>query len=495
MVTFHINGQELHAEEGTTILAAARSAGIRIPTLCYLKDYTPGSSCRMCLVEVKGAKNPMTACNTVVAEGMEIETETESIRTLRRQNLMLIASNHRMDCTFCGRFPYCELNALMREYGLDDRTYRYCRPKEYDTSASHLFRDNSKCILCGRCVAACEKQGIKAIGLTHRGSRTRVTPGADCQPLSATGCIGCGQCILACPVGALREADDTQPVFNELHHKKKHVWVGVTPEAAALLGECMQEEAGTLESGRTVALLRKLGFEKVFDLGVFAELASVQEKKELKQRLAEQRNLPMISAGCSGMVNYIRKHYPELTALLSECGSQMQCFAEYCRENEAKRAGIAPEDIYLVVISSCTADKTLTYPGIDASLTVRELSAMFRRSCVSDFTAMQVWSRLMDEPFDEVDRETRAAVLSGKTDTDNIISCVKVSDIPAAQVLLEQISAGGAGAPEGRAFDYLKANVCREGCLSGGGSPRVFAEQMEEGSYLAKRKLALKICE
>lgn len=495
MVTFHINGQELQAEEGTTILAAARSAGIRIPTLCYLKDYTPGSSCRMCLVEVKGARNPMTACNTVVTEGMEIETETESVRTLRKQNLMLIASNHRMDCTYCNRFPYCELNALMREYGLDDRTYRYCRPEEYDTSALHLVRDNSKCILCGRCVAACEKQGIRAIGLTHRGSWTRVTPGADCLPLPETGCIGCGQCILACPVGALREADDTQPVLNELHHKKKHVWVGVTPEVTALLGECMQEEAGTLEEGRTVALLRKLGFEKVFDLGIFAELASVQEKKELEQRLEEQRNLPMISAGCSGMVNYIRKHYPELTPLLSECGSQMQCFAEYCRETEAKRAGVAPEDIYVVVISSCTAAKAAGYPGIDASLTVRELSTMFRRSCVSDFTAMQVWSRLEDEAYDEVAGEVRAAAVSEDSDGKGAVSCVRVSDIPAAQVLLEQIAAEKAGALEGRAFDYLKAGACKEGCLCGGGSPRVFAEQMEEGSYLAKRKLALKICE
>lgn len=485
MVTFHINGQKLEAREGTTILQAARSAGIHIPTLCYLKDYTNGSACRMCLVQPKGAKGPVTACNTVVLEGMEIETDTQELRTLRRQNLQLIASNHRMDCTFCGRFPYCELNALMREYGLDDRMYRYCRPKEYDTSAKHLVRDNSKCILCGRCVAACEKQGIGAIGLTGRGTDTRVTPGACRLPLPETGCIGCGQCILACPVGALREADDTQPVLNELHHKKKRVWAGVTPEVSALFGECMQEEAGTREEGRTVAALRRLGFEKVFDLGVFAELASAKEKLELQNRLDKNENLPMISSGCAGMSAYVRKHYPKLAPLFSESGSKIQVFADYCRGIGAKKAGADPEEIYLVVISSCTADKNAACEGIDAYLTVRELSAMFRRSCVSDFTAMQVWKQLQESAFDEAAGVPDAC--PAELDEDKI-SCVEAADLPAASVLLAQIAGEN---KERVAFHYLKGRSCPQGCIAGGGSPRVFAEQMDEESYLEKRKAAL----
>lgn len=491
MVTIKINGQSVQASEGSTVLEAARSAHIHIPTLCYLKGYTTGGRCRMCLVEVKGARTPMTACTTKVREGMEVFTETESVRTRRRQNLELIASNHRMDCTFCSRFPYCELNALMREYGLDDRTYRYCREPEYDTSAPHLVRDNSKCLLCGRCVAACQKQGANAIGVVNRGGKARVTPGADFVPMPKTGCIGCGQCILACPVGALREKDDTQAVLNELHHRKKRVWAGVTPEAAVLLGECMREEPGAAPAGKAVALLKKLGFEKVLSVDIVSKMAAKQENEELEQRLREQKNLPMISSHCPGMESFVRKIYPELTPLLSKYGNRMRFFAKHCREVEAPNNGLLPEDVYLVLISSCTADKSADYPGADVCLTVREVSAMFRKSCVSDFTAMQVWRSLEEQPFDRPADERALEAPDPLAQLNELASCVRVSSLAALKPLVEQLKRG-LEAPDGkRPYDYLDCRACEDGCIGGGGAPRVTAQELEEGSYRKKRREAL----
>lgn len=475
MIPFSINGQTLYAEEGTTILEAARAAGIRIPALCYLKDYTQGSACRMCLVQVKGIRNPVTACNTKVGHDMEIRTDTEEIHALRRQNLQLIASNHRMDCTYCSRFPYCELNALMREYGLDDRIFRYSRPEEYDRSAGHLVRDNSKCILCGRCMAACQKQGIEAIGLTGRGIMTRVTPGADRRKLSDTGCIGCGQCIQVCPVGALREKDDTRQVLNELHHHKKHVWAGITTEAAILLGECMREEAGGADPGRAAALLRLLGFEKVFRLDRFEALALAREEEEYKRRLKEGGCLPLISAGCPGTVQYVKKHHKELIPFLASGGDKIKSFANYCRNTAAKEAGIRKDDLYLTVISTCTAEKNTACEDVDACLTVRELAAMFRRSCVSDFTALEVWNGLKEAAFD------RAKGLEIPAEQPQAASADSGAVLGLAQ-LEEGIRAG---------VSYIRCSACPGGCLNGGGAPRVTAQELEEKEYLEKRKRAL----
>ena len=495
-VTFTLDGETVCAEQGATILSAAREAGVRIPTLCYLKDYTEGSACRMCLVEVRGAKGPVTACNTKVTEGMEVSTRTENLHKLRKQNLRLIASDHRMDCTFCARFPYCELNALMREYGLDDREFRYCRPKEMDTSAMHLVRDNSKCILCGRCVEVCRKQGVCAVGFTGRGANMRVTPGADRRYLPETGCIGCGQCIQACPVGALREKDDTQQVLNELHHKKKHVWAGITREAAVTFGECMQDAPGQSDEGKVTALLKALGFEQVFctdeDIGriTHVEMLELQSRRERKERL------PMISAQCPSIVSYIEKFYSELTPLLSETKNRNAHLAEICRRDKAEELGIQPEDVYLVLISTCTADKVAEYEHVDAVLTVRELASMFRKSCVSDFTAQQVWGQLEALPFD---RLTVAIDGDGNRDGDKDIPgkadsaiSMEISDMSALKAELDKLAERKQEDGNGSVtYEYLRCRACAGGCLDGGGAPRVFAQERDVRTYLRQREQAI----
>lgn len=485
-VHFTMDGEEICVEAGTTILEAARTAGVHIPTLCYLKDYTEGSACRMCLVEVVGAKGPVTACNTKITEGMEVHTRTEEIQKLRKQNLRLIASNHRMDCTYCARFPHCELNALMREHGLDDREFRYCRPKEMDASAPHLVRDHSKCILCGRCVEACKKQGVCAIGFTGRGIGMSVTPGADFLLLSGTGCVGCGQCIQACPVGALREQDDTQQVLNELHHRKKHVWAGITHEAALTFGECMQDMPGASEEGKVVALLRELGFERVFCTGENTRRVLRKEALELQGRRERRECLPMISSKCPAIVTYIEKFYPDLTPLLSEAGNRKIYLADTCRRSKAEELGILPEDVYMVLITTCTADKMAAYENVDAALTVRELAALFKKSCVSDFTAQQVWKHMDSQPFDRLAEDEDEAAF----DMDNVASSMQVSNISALKVLLDEIAVQQDGENK-LPFEYLRCRACADGCMAGGGAPRVFAKKRDAGEYIRQRMHAM----
>jgi NADP-reducing hydrogenase subunit HndD len=297
-VTVKVNGIEVKVPAGSTILEAAHEAGVRIPTLCYLKDINAIAACRVCLVQASGVRGHAAACVTQVAEGMEITTNTPELRAARKTTLELILSNHRMDCLSCDRNGDCELQSLAREYGVDQ--YKYAgsedlRP-QYERSAPHLVRDNSKCILCRRGVAVCKhNQHVAVIGTNERGFDTHVGSAFD-MPLAETTCINCGQCISVCPTGALTERDDTAKVWEALADKTKHVIVAPAPSVRVQLGECFGMPIGTNVEGKLVAALRRLGFEKVFDVDFAADVTIMEEGTELLDRLKNGGKLPLITS-------------------------------------------------------------------------------------------------------------------------------------------------------------------------------------------------------
>ncbi len=438
-----INGQAVRAESEMTILDAAEAAGISIPRLCYLKDLTPGSACRMCLVEVKGMAGMVTACTTAVREGMEVETETERLRRERKINLELICSNHRMDCTYCSRFPYCELQDLCRKYGIDDRLYRFARTEEIDDSAKHLVRDNSKCIVCGRCVAACEKQGVNAIGVSGRGIQTKITPGACGMELDMTDCIGCGQCINACPTAALQDKDNTREIYRALTQRKKKTVAVVEPEVLKQLGECLLDKGVSDTSGKTVGILKKIGFERVF---------STEDFRTTGEEL--------IQTYCPAVIHMCERKFPDLAVNFS-----------YPMQKAAKTgmkkyySSYRREDIFVAGITTCTAIKKEVLPEVNAVITVRELASMVYRFCISHFTALEVWKETKEEFCDAL-REG----ISVKAETPiNRTKHISVTGYQNVEKILKAVS------QERQNKESVRLFACPGGCENGGGRPRRYA--------------------
>ena len=402
-VKLTINGIPVEVPEGSTILEAAHEAGIRIPTLCYLKDVNAIGACRMCLVEVKGARAYAAACVYPVTEGMEVYTNTPALRDSRKKTLELILSNHRMDCLSCARSTSCELQALCKEYDVDQYKYgRYDLEPDIDDSAIHLIRDNSKCILCRRCVAVCrQNQYVGVIGTNERGYDTHIASPFD-MPLSETTCINCGQCISVCPTGALTERSHIDKVWAALKDPTKHVVVAPAPSVRAQLGECFGMPVGTNVEGKMIAALRRLGFDKVFDVDTAADLTIMEEGTELLERIKNGGKLPLITSCSPGWIKFCEHYYPDMLENVSSCKSPQQMFGAITKTYYAEQAGIKPEDIFAVSIMPCTAKKfemtrddeaAAGVPDIDASLTTRELGEMIK-------TAGIMFNELPDEKCD-----------------------------------------------------------------------------------------------
>jgi len=527
MVNIKINDKEYSVPASYTILDAARDANVHIPTLCYLKDINQIGACRMCLVEIKGARALQAACVYPVSEGLEIYTNTEKVRKARKATLELILSNHEKKCLTCPRNRNCELQKLCDELGIDELRYEGENiPYELDCGSTSLVRDNNKCILCRRCVAACDNQAISVIGCVDRGFKTHVTSAFE-KKINEVGCIFCGQCIVSCPVGALYEKNDIPQVLKAIDNKEKHVVVQTAPAVRAALGEEFGLPIGTPVTGKMVAALRRLGFDKVFDTDTGADLTIMEEGTEFIERFTKQENLPIITSCSPGWVKFCEHYYPEFIGNLSSCKSPMEMFGAVIKSYYADKAGIDKKDIYSVAIMPCTSKKfeasreEFTRDGlkdIDASLTTRELAKMIKQAGI-DFV------NLPDEEFDQPFGEATGAgvifgttggvmeaairtvyeILEGKPLDDLNVTAVRgldgvkeatlkiagkdvkvavVHGTKNARIILDKVK-------NGEHYDFIEVMACPGGCIHGGGQPIVDSRTKATVDVKAKRASAL----
>ncbi len=419
MVNCKVNGIAVSVPKGATILEAARAAGVDIPTLCYLKEINEIGACRICVVEATGARGLVTACVYPVTEGMEVQTNTAQVQKARKTTLELILSTHDKRCLSCVRSQDCELQKMCRDYGVEDTgKYDGYRPTyELDLSAPHLVRDNNKCILCRRCVAACEQQFVSVIGANDRGIDTHIGTPFEKQ-LDDVPCISCGQCTVVCPTGALVEKDDTDKVWAALSDTTKHVVVQTAPSIRATLGECFDMPIGTNVEGKMVAALRRLGFKKVFDTDFSADMTIVEEATEFIDRVQNGGVLPMITSCSPGWVKFAELYYPDQLDHLSSCKSPQQMMGAIIKTYYAEKHNIDPKDIVSVSVMPCTAKKfeigredqsASGYADVDIAITTRELGRMIERAGINFVT-------LPDEEFDNpLSEDTGAAVIFGAT--------------------------------------------------------------------------------
>ena len=509
MVNLKIDNIPVSVPAGTTVLEAARNAGIKIPSLCFLKDINEIGACRICVVEVKGAKSLVASCVYPVSEGMEVFTNTEKVRHSRQLTLELILSNHRMDCLTCSRSGRCELQDLARDLGIDAVRYAADNlPPQIEDSAPHLIRDNSKCVLCRRCTAVCRKsQEVGVIGCNDRGFATHVGCAFD-RDLNEVDCVSCGQCIVACPTGALQEKDDTAKVWAALNDPTKHVVVGPAPSIRVTLGECFGMPIGTNVEGKMVTALRRLGFDKVFDVDNAADFTIMEEGTEFLHRLQNGGTLPLITSCSPGWIRFCEQHYPEMVPNLSSCKSPQQMFGTLVKTYYAEKMGINPRDIFVVSIMPCTAKKyevrreEMRQHGwlpVDVSLTTRELGRMITRAGL-------LFQNLPDGEFDEMlGVSTGAATIFGAsggvmeaalrtvveivtkgemkplefTEVRGMTGIKEASyDLPGKTVRV-CVTSGLANAKKvldgvksgEMQYDFIEIMACPGGCINGGGQP------------------------
>lgn len=502
-VNLKINGINVCVPEGTTILQAARLAHIEIPTLCFLKDVSCVGSCRMCVVEATGARGLVAACVYPVAEGMEVRTNTEKCRQSRKMTLELILSKHKKKCLSCERNHNCELQKLSLGYSVDEDRFKgedFVLP--IDLSTPYVVRDNDKCINCMRCVAACKKQNVNAIGPIGRGFNVHIGSAFD-RPLSQSPCVGCGQCIVACPVGALSEKSDVDKVWKALSDPSKKVVFFTAPSVRATLGEAFDMPIGTNVEGKMVSAIRRLNPHAVFNMDVTADLTIMEEASELINRIKTNKPLPMFTSCCPAWIKFIEQTYPEFIPNISTCKSPQQMFGALLKSYWCEKNGIDPKNLFVVSVIPCTAKKyECTRPqmpdDVDVAITTRELARMIK-------TAGIKFTELPDEDFDnpfatasgagaifgatggvmEAALRTAAHMLDGKFEVldffavrgstpikeatylvaGHTLKVAVTSGLDNARTLLEQIKSGE------KHYDFVEVMSCPGGCVNGGGQP------------------------
>ena len=509
MVNIKINGMPLSVPAGSTILEAARYAGINIPTLCWMKDLNEIGACRICVVEVVRAKTLVTACVYPVNESIEIYTNSPRVMKARKMTLELMLSTHDKKCLSCVRSENSELQKLCRDYGVEDvDAFEGENPQSpLDETTLHMVRDNNKCILCRRCVAACEDQFVGVIGPNGRGFDTHIGCAFE-KDLGDVACVSCGQCIVNCPTGALREKDQIDEVVAAIADRNKHVVVQTAPSVRAALGEEFGMPIGTNVEGKMVAALRRLGFDKVFDTDFGADMTIMEEAHEFIDRVQNGGVLPLITSCSPGWIKFCEFYYPELLPNLSSCKSPQQMQGALIKTWYAETHNIDPKDIVSVSVMPCTAKKfeisrddenAAGVPDVDVVLTVRELARMIKRANI-DLTM------LPDEKFDPtMDVSTGAAVIFGATGgvmeaalrtaadtltgksldsidyeevrgTDGIkeavynvagmdVKVAVASGLSNANEILKKVKNGEAD------YHFIEIMCCPGGCVNGGGMP------------------------
>ncbi|MCD6233901.1 MAG: ferredoxin [Candidatus Neomarinimicrobiota bacterium] len=503
-----INNIEVWANPGETVLEVAEREGIRIPTLCYLKGFSPTGSCRMCMVEVEDQGRLVPSCAFPVYDGMKVKTNSPEVRRARKTIIELLLANHPQDCLVCTRNGNCDLQSLAAEYGV--RSYRYVgqrRKGKLDLASPSIERDPEKCILCGRCVRVChEMQNVGAIDLINRGFNSAVAPAMD-RSLNTVACVYCGQCIVHCPVGALREKSDQKRVWEAINNTDKLVVAQIAPAVRVAIGEEFGLEPGEIVTGKIVAALRRMGVDTVFDTNFAADLTIMEEANELIERITQKKTLPMVTSCSPGWVKYLEHFYPDLMDHLSSCKSPHEMEGAMIKSYYARKMGINPEKIFVVSVMPCIAKKFEAqrpelgkeYQDVDAVITTRELARMIRVAGL-DF------SRLPDEGFDDpLGESTGAGAIFGaaggvmeaalrtahymmtgkdmpvidfspirglqgvKESTVEIngikLKVAAVSGLKNIDVLLKDMQAGKSE------YHFIEVMACPNGCINGGGQP------------------------
>ncbi len=529
MVNIKINGQSLSVPGNYTVLEAARSANIEIPTLCYLKDISKTGSCRMCIVEVVGARNLQAACVYPVSEGMEVLTNTKKVRDARRINLELLLSNHDRKCLTCDRNQKCELQKLADDLGVNTITYDGERCEyEVDEVSPSIVRDNNKCVLCRRCVSVCKTiQTVSVIDATERGFKTTIASPFN-KSLGEVPCVNCGQCIVACPTGALREKDNTDDVWAAINDPEKYVVVQTAPAVRAGLGEEFGLPIGTAVTGKMAAALRRMGFDGVFDTDTGADLTIMEEGTEFINRLTNGGKLPLITSCSPGWIKFCEHNFPDFLENLSSCKSPHQMFGAILKTYYADKMGIDPKSMFVVSVMPCVAKKfeasrpemeVNALRDVDAVISTRELAKMIKESGI-------LFNKLPDEKFDNPFEEASGAgvifgatggvmeaalrtvveVLEGKSleklefdavrGTEGIkeatltvagtdVKVAVVSGLGNARKLLNDIRDGKAE------YHFVEIMACPGGCVTGGGQPIVDAQTRMDVNVKALRAEAL----
>ena len=511
MINLKINGMDVSVPAGTTILEAAREIGIEIPTLCFMKEMNEIGACRICVVEANEGRGfrIVASCVYPVTEGMEVRTNSKAVIESRKMTLELLLSTHDRKCLSCVRSGNCEFQKLCNDYGIEDEAkFDGDKPVyELDYSSAHMIRDNNKCVLCRRCVAACHAQHVGVIGTNDRGIDTNVACAFD-KGLGATGCVSCGQCIISCPTGALTEKDDTDKVIDAINDPEKVVIVQTAPAVRAALGEEFGLPIGTGVEGKMVAALRRLGFDKVFDTDVAADLTIMEEGTEFIDRVKNGGVLPMITSCSPGWINFCEMYHPNMIPNLSSCKSPQQMFGAVLKTYYAEKHGIDPKNIVSVSVMPCTAKKyeimrddenAAGVPDLDITITTRELARMIKKARIE-------FLKLPDEQFDsplgeatgagvifgatggvmEAALRTVAEILEGKTienveytavrGTDAIkeatvnvagmdVNICVVSGLDAAHKVLTAVENGE------KNYHFIEIMCCPGGCVNGGGQP------------------------